>query len=135
MNFARYSRATFLENTSGWMLLYCWLYTLRLYIAGNFQVIFKSLVEKKKFIHISEGFCKLRFLLHSYFCHFLRQMRVYLVLYAKRMLYSEQSTVLLARRHPNTVLLTNFENLNSILNIFQETHDFLFLTNFLSNYL
>ena len=43
-------------------------------------------------------------------------------------LYSEQLTVLLARRHLNTMLLTNFENLNSISNIFQETHDFLVLT-------
>ena len=43
------------------------------------------------------------------------------------MLYSEQPTVLLARRHLNTMLLTSFENLNSILKIFQETHDFLVL--------
>ena len=48
--------------------------------------------------------------------------------YAKRMLYSEQPTVLLARRHLNTMLLTNFGNLNSISNIFQETHNFLVLT-------
>ena len=48
--------------------------------------------------------------------------------YAKRILYSEQPTVLLARRHLNTMLLTNFEHLNSILNIFQETHNFLVLT-------
>ena len=34
-------------------------------------------------------------------------------------------TVLLARRHPNTTLLTNFENINSTSNIFQETKDFL----------
>ena len=44
------------------------------------------------------------------------------------MLYSEQPTVLLARRHLNTVILTIFENLNSISNIFQETHNFLVLT-------
>ena len=44
------------------------------------------------------------------------------------MLYSEQPTVLLARRYLNTMLLTNFENLNSISNIFQETHNFLVLT-------
>ena len=55
-------------------------------------------------------------------------MRVYLVGYAKRMLYSEQPTDLLAWRHLNPMLLTNFENLNSIPNIFQETHDFLVLT-------
>ena len=38
---------------------------------------------------------------------------------------SVKATVLLARRHPNTRLLTNFENINSISNIFQETQDFL----------
>ena len=44
------------------------------------------------------------------------------------MMYSEQPTVLLARRHLNTMLLTNFENLNFISNFFQETHYFLDLT-------
>ena len=43
------------------------------------------------------------------------------------MLYSEQPTILLAQRHLNTVLLINFENSNSISNIFLETHDFLVL--------
>ena len=43
------------------------------------------------------------------------------------MLYSEQPTVLLARRHLNTMILTNFENLNPISNIFQKIHDFLIL--------
>ena len=52
-------------------------------------------------------------------------MPAYLVGYANGMLHSEQPTVLLARRHLHTMLLTNFENLNSISNIFQETHDFL----------
>ena len=55
-------------------------------------------------------------------------MLVYFVGYAKRIPYSEQPTVLLARKHLNTMLLTNFENLNSISNIFQETHYFLVLT-------
>ena len=44
------------------------------------------------------------------------------------MLYSEQSTILLARRHLNTMILTNLENLNSISYISQETHNFLALT-------
>ena len=34
----------------------------------------------------------------------------------------------LARRYLNTMILNNFEILNSILNSFQETHDFLVLT-------
>ena len=55
-------------------------------------------------------------------------MPVYFVGYAKRMVYLEQPTVLLARRHLNTILLTDFENLNSISNIFQTTDDFLVLT-------
>ena len=54
-------------------------------------------------------------------------MSVYFISYAKRMLYSEQPTVLLARRHLNTLILTNFENLNFISNCFQETYDFLVL--------
>ena len=54
-------------------------------------------------------------------------MPVYLVSYAKRMLYSEQPAVLLARRHLNTMNLTNFENLNSISNFFLGAHDFLVL--------
>ena len=56
-------------------------------------------------------------------------MAVYLVSYAQRMLYSEQPTVPLARRHLNLIMiLTNFESLSSILNIFRETHNFLVLT-------
>ena len=43
-------------------------------------------------------------------------MSVYLVGYAKRTLYSEQPTVLLARRHLKTIICTNFENLTSISN-------------------
>ena len=42
--------------------------------------------------------------------------------------HSKQQTVLLARRHLNTLILTIFENLNSISNIFRDTHDFLVLT-------
>ena len=44
------------------------------------------------------------------------------------MVYSEQPIVLLARRHLNIMLLNNFENLVSISNILQETHDFLVFT-------
>ena len=42
--------------------------------------------------------------------------------------YSEQPTAFLARKHLSTMLLTNFDSLNSTLNIFQETQDFLVLT-------
>ena len=44
------------------------------------------------------------------------------------MLCSAQETILLVRRHLTTILLTNFEKLNSISNIFQETQNFLVLT-------
>ena len=54
-------------------------------------------------------------------------MPVYLVSYAKRMLYSVVS-VLLARKHLGRMILNNFENLNSIWNVFQETHELLILT-------
>ena len=62
-----------------------------------------------------------------FFFYFLWQIPVYFVSYAKRMLYSEQPTVLLAWRHLNTMVLINFENSNFIPNIFQQTHDFLVL--------
>ena len=65
---------------------------------------------------------------NTYSFHFLWQMSFYLVGYAKRMLSSEQPIVLLTRIHVSTMLLTNLENLNFILNIFQETRDFLILT-------
>ena len=68
------------------------------------------------------------FFISFLFFYFVWQMSVYLVSYAKRVLYSEQPTVLLARRYLNTMILNNFENLNSVLNSFQETHDFLVLT-------
>ena len=61
------------------------------------------------------------------FFHFLWEMPVYLVSYAKRMLYSVVS-VLLARKHLGRMILNNFENLNSIWNLFQETHELLILT-------
>ena len=55
-------------------------------------------------------------------------MPVYLVSYAKCLLDSEQPTILLARGHLNTIILTNFENSISISNIFQATHDFFVFT-------
>ena len=54
-------------------------------------------------------FTDLGFFSFSFFFYFPLQMPVYLVGYAKGMLYFEQPTVLLARRHLNTMLLTNFE--------------------------
>ena len=54
-------------------------------------------------------------------------MPVYLVSCAKRMLYSEHPTVLVAGRYLNAMILTNFQNLNPISNIFKETYDFLVL--------
>ena len=103
LNFARCLRVPFLQNTSRWLLLFyisCWLYTLQLYMY---------------YIYI------------FFFFYFLWQIPVYFVSYAKRMLYSEQPTVLLAWRHLNRMVLINFENSNFIPNIFQETHDFLVL--------
>ena len=41
VNFATFFRTLFLQNTSGWLLLFynrCWLYTLQLCIAGNSKV-------------------------------------------------------------------------------------------------
>ena len=47
--------------------------------------------------------------------------------YTKCMLYSEQPTVLLVRRQLNTMILTNFKDVNFISNIFKETNNFLVL--------
>ena len=47
-------------------------------------------------------------------------MQVCLVSYAMRITYSEQPTILLARRHLNAMILTTFENLNFSSNIFQK---------------
>ena len=74
---------------------------------------------RKKIIHISQGFYRFRFLLHRYYFSISLTNCIYLVGYAKRMLYFEQPTVLLARNHLNTMLLTNFEHLIFISNIFQ----------------
>ena len=54
-------------------------------------------------------------------------MPVYFVSYANLRLYSEQP-VLMARGHLSTKILTKFENLNSVSNIFQATHNFLVLS-------
>ena len=99
--------------TFGWLLLFYnswWLYTLQLYLASwQLSSSNKSLVGKKNsFIYLMD-FTDLGFFSFSFFFYFPLQMPVYLVGYAKGMLYFEQPTVLLARRHLNTMLLTNFE--------------------------
>ena len=88
----------------------------------------KLLVGKKTQPYISRIFADLDFFHKDFFFHFHWEMFVYLVGYAKRILCSEQPTVSLAWRDLSTMLLTNFENLNSISNISQETHDFLVLS-------
>ena len=91
-------------------ILYSWLLSSRE----------KSLFRKKHSSIYFKDFTDLDFFYTDIF--------FFIFFYAKRMLYSEQPIVLLARRHLNTMLLTNFENLNSISNLFQETHDFFVLT-------
>ena len=111
-----------MQSTSGWLLVFYksrWLYVLQLYIAGNFQVE-RNHYSGKKIVHIFQGFCRFR--------HFFTKTFFFIFSYAKRMLYSEQTTVSLDRRHLNTILLSNFENLNSISSTFQETLHFLVLT-------
>ena len=88
----------------------------------------KSLVGKK-FIHTLQEFYRFRFLLHRYFLSFSLINACLLCRLRKAYVLPWAFAVLLARRHLHRMLLTNFENLNSISNIFQETHDFLVLTN------
>ena len=120
--FARCLRTLFLQSTSGWLLVFynCrWVYILQVNIAGNFQVE-RSHHSGKKIVHIFRGFYRFR--------HFFTKIFSIIFSYTKHMLCSEQTTVSLDWRHLNTILLTNFENLNSISNIFQETLHFLVLT-------
>ena len=82
----------------------------------------KSLVgysREKKFIHVFQGFYRFRFLFFSFFPP----------IFFDKCLITLPATqsVWLTRRPLNTMILTNFENLNSVSNIFQETHDFLVL--------
>ena len=81
----------------------------------------KSL-EGEKIVYIFQAFYRFRFLLHRYFFYFLWQMLVILsVTQSARCNLSSQPFCLLG----DTILLTNFENLNSVWNIL---HDFLVLT-------
>ena len=111
-----------MQSTSGWLLVFynCrWVYILQVNIAGNFQVE-RSHHSGKKIVDIFRGFedfTDLDIFLFSFTFN-----------NTKRMLYSKQTTVSLDWRHLNTILLTSFEDLNSMSNIFQETLHFLVLT-------
>ena len=72
----------------------------------------------KKIIYIFKGFYRFRFTLHKYFFPFSLTNSFG---YVKRMPYSEQPTILLARRHPNTMFLTDFENLIRFRTYFKST--------------
>ena len=79
----------------------------------------KALVGKKNsFIYLND-FTDLDFFITDIFLFFSFFFLTIASLhcYAKRMLYSEQSIVLLARGHLNKMFLTNFENSNSISHI------------------
>ena len=71
----------------------------------------KSLVRKKAHLIYFKDLTNLDFFYRDTIFYFLWQMLVYIVGYAKSMLYSEQPTVLLSRRQLNTMLLTNFEKI------------------------
>ena len=76
----------------------CWLYTLQLFIAGNFQVVKSHLVGKNSSFMYLKDFTDLDFFFSIFFLlvHFVWRIPVYLASYAKRMLYPEQPTVLLS---------------------------------------
>ena len=92
--------------------------------------MFLTLKSFRKFLRLSTCHCKLFLTLNCniiFFFLFACLLNPCLP-YTKRILYSEQPTVLLIWGYLNTKILTNFENLSSISNIFKETHDFLFFT-------
>ena len=89
----------------------------------------KSIMGKKSSICL-EDFTDLDFFFFSFFFHlfsFSFTNPAYLVGYTKIMLYSQQPTVVLARRHLNTILLTNFENLKFHFRTFSKKHTILVL--------
>ena len=108
------------KNRFGWLLIFYnsyWLYFAIIY-SWQLSVSKKSLGIQISFFHF-----------FKFFFHFLWQVPVYLLSYARPLLYSysEQSTILLAQRHLSTMIFTNLKNFNSISNIFQKTHDLLVL--------
>ena len=77
--FCKIFKKPFLKNTTRWMLLFCdscWLYSLQLYIAGNFPVVKSHWSGKKLHPYISK--ILQIWISFTYFFHFW-QMRVYLV--------------------------------------------------------
>ena len=100
LNFARFLKAPFLKNTTGWLLLFydsCWLYSLQMYIAGNFQVV-KSHWSGKNFypniskilqIRITFTYIYIYIYIYIYTYSFYLKKECLLVGYAKLMLYSE----------------------------------------------
>ena len=122
VTFGRFLRTLYLQNTSEWLSIFATVagFILCNYIERRLSSSEKSLV-RKKIIHISQVFYRFRIFFPFSFFHFLWQMMpVYLVSCARRMLYSEQPTVLLAWRHLNN----NFGQFRT----FSKKHNFLVLT-------
>ena len=126
MNFARYiwMTASILQR----------LLALYLRITYNWQLSSSktSLVKNNSSIYFKEFsdldfFCTDIFLAFFFFLFFFifLDKGLFTLLVTQNVCYTfEMSTALLARRHLNTMLLSNSENLNSISNIFGETYDF-----------
>ena len=99
--FCKIFRNPFLQSTSS---------ILQQLLASYFAIIYswQSSTCKKSLVGKSSTYLKefYRFHLRRYFFQFLWEIYVYLPVYTKSMLYSGQPTVILARRHLNTVLFT-----------------------------
>ena len=122
VNFCKMFKNTFFAERL-WMTACILQQQMALYFAIKYSWQLSSREKSlfgKKILHIFRGFYRFR--------HFLMKIFSFIFSYTKHMLYFEQTTVSLDWRHLNTILLTNFENLNSISNIFQETLHFLVLT-------
>ena len=80
----------------------------------------------REIIHIFQGFYRFRFIFFHFF-HFCLDKYMFTLSVTQRVSCTLSSQPLLPWRHLNTVILTNFEKLKSISNIFQEIHDFVIL--------
>ena len=94
----------------------------------------KSFSREKQFIYVSQGFYRFRFLFFHFFsfCSFCLT-NTCLPCQLRKAYVPWAANRFVVWRHLNTMILTNFENLSSISNIFQETQFLSFVRP--SNYL
>ena len=107
------------------------LLALYLAIIYSWQVLSsEEFYSGKKFIHISQAFYRLRFFFFIFFSFFFIffDKCLFTLSVTQNVCCTKSSQPFCWLGDTKTVILTKFENLNFILNIFQETRDFLVFT-------